>query len=180
VSTAAPGAASQALNDGTIRLIEFGEYSCYPCRMALPGMERIREASPSNVQIWYVTETEGSWGTTVYAPEEEVRHLEHYYVERKHYGMRIALWAGPKDSTMDDGLLPRANPSAAAYPILATPTFVIVDGKGVVRHIAIGYSKDIDQRLRLDLRYLAAEAGRRASAEPLSGSPLGRTALRDR
>jgi thiol-disulfide isomerase/thioredoxin len=179
VSTAAPGAQSKALNDGVIRLMEFGEYSCYPCRMALPGMERIRKAAPSNVQVWYVTQTEGSWGATVYSPNDESQHLEHYYVERKHYGMPIALWAGPKDSTQDYGSLPRENPSAAAYPIQATPTFIVVDGKGIVRHISIGYSKEVEKLLSSDIQYLAGEAKRQTSTTPALGSPPVRTAMND-
>jgi hypothetical protein len=147
--------------------------------MALPGMERIRKAAPSNVQVWYVTQTEGSWGATVYSPNDESQHLEHYYVERKHYGMPIALWAGPKDSTQDYGSLPRDNPSAAAYPIQATPTFIVVDGKGIVRHISIGYSKEVEKLLSSDIQYLAGEAKRQTSTTPALGSPPVRTAMND-
>ncbi len=168
VSTAAPGAQAKTLGDGVIRLMEFGEYSCYPCRMALPGMERIRTAAPSNVQVWYVTQTEGSWGATVYSPNDESQHLEHYYVERKHYGMPIALWAGPKDTTQDFGALPRDNPSAEAYPIQATPTFVVTDGKGIVRHISIGYSRQVETLLSSDIQYLIGEAKHQGSTAPAS------------
>ena len=180
VSTAAPGAHAKNLGDGVIRLMEFGEYSCYPCRMALPGMERIRKASPSNVQVWYVTQTEGAWGATAYAPDDEAQHLQHYYVERKHYGMPIALWSGPKDSTADYGYVPRENPSAKAYPIQATPTFIVVDGKGIVRHISIGYSRDVEKLLTSDLQYLVGEAKRQASTAPASQSPPARTAMAGR
>jgi hypothetical protein len=180
VSAAAPGAHSKTLGDGVIRLMEFGEYSCYPCRMALPGMERIRKASPSNVQVMYVTQTEGSWGATAYAPDDEAQHLQHYYVERKHYGMPIALWSGPKDSTIDYGFLPRENPSAKAYPIQATPTFVVIDGKGIVRHISIGYSREVEKLLSSDIQYLVGEAKRQASAAPASESPSARTAMAGR
>jgi hypothetical protein len=136
--------------------------------MALKGMERIHKAALPNAQVWYVTKTEGSWGATTYAPDEESQHLMHYYVERKHYDFPIALWAGPKDSTADFGSLPRDDPSFTAYPIQATPTFVIVDGKGTVRHISIGYSHLVEEMLKADLKYLTGEAKRQASAAPAS------------
>jgi hypothetical protein len=139
-------------------------------------MERIRKAAPPNVEVWYVTQTEGSWGLTAYAPDEEAQHLRHYYVERKHYGMPIALWAGPRDSTQDFGSVPRENPSSTAYPIQMTPTFVVVDGRGIIRHISVGYSEDIEKLLSADIQYLAGEAKRQGS--PTSPSP--RTAALDR
>jgi hypothetical protein len=143
-------------------------------------MERIRKAAPSNAEVWYVTQTEGSWGAGSYSPNDESQHLQHYYVERKHYGMPIALWAGPKDSTIDYGLLPRENPSAAAYPILVTPMFIVVDGKGIVRHISIGYSSAVEKLLTADIEYLVGEAKRHTSTTPASTSVPARTALATR
>jgi thiol-disulfide isomerase/thioredoxin len=170
-SKEAPGARTQTLADGKIRLLEYGEYNCHPCRMALPGMERIHKAYPTNVEVWYVTQTDGFWGTTEYSPDEEAQHLAHYYVDRKHYDFAIALWAGEKVKTQENGALPRDNPSATAFPIDATPTFVVVDGKGIVRHISIGYDAEVEKLLTSDVQYLVAEAKRQASAAPTSASP---------
>jgi thiol-disulfide isomerase/thioredoxin len=173
-SKEAPGARTETLADGKIRLLEYGEYNCHPCRMALPGMERIHKAYPTNVEVWYVTQTDGFWGTTDYSPDEEAQHLEHYYVDRKHYDFPIALWAGDKVKTQDNGALPRDNPSATAFPIDATPTFVVVDGKGIVRHISIGYDAEVEKLLTSDVQYLVEEAKHQTSGAPTPAVSSGR------
>jgi len=155
---AVSGATTTSLADGTIHLLEFGDFTCPFCIKALPSMEHIHQTMPS-VKVWYVTQSLGFWGNSLCSPEFEAEHLAHFYVTQKHYTFPIALWAGPKDSTAAGGVLPRKDPSFEHYAIVGTPTFVIVDGHGIVRHISSGYGVGITEPMLLrSVRYLIAEA----------------------
>jgi len=169
-NVAAPSAAPQGvdsvpadaralrLDDGTIRLLEFGEYGCHACVEALPVMDELRDSVPPGVQVWYVTKTEGSWGITQCTPAEEAAHLRTFYVDNEHRRLPIAVWAGPRDVAIDDGSTPRQSPNVKAYGISSTPTFVLIDGHGIVRHLEVGLSSDAMSRIKKRIAYLVAEA----------------------
>jgi len=155
-STAATGAKIKALDDGIIRVMELGEYECIPCLLALPKMERLRAIVPAGVETWFVSGSNGGvWGTTPCTPDEEAQHLKHYYLERKKYGLSIALYIGGRHDDPDGGSLQGKSPTFAAYPIEATPTFVVTDGHGIVRHVSLGFDETL---LSNAVNYLLAEA----------------------
>jgi len=135
----APGARALPLTDGTIRIIGFGWFTCGACRRAMKHMQQDQTLLPRGVQLMYVEWTQGFWGSDLVEPAEEVEHLRHYWLDKKKYTFPFAIWAGPKDSTADGGLLPRALPTAKALRIDAGPTFIVVDGHGVIRHWQQGY-----------------------------------------
>jgi hypothetical protein len=122
------------------------------CAHGLTAIERIRK-SETAAEVWFVTMTQGYWGATPRTPDEEAQNLKHYYVDRKQMGLNIALWAGPKERQSWGGMIPSQNPSATLYPLLET-SFVIVDGRGIVRHILIGYTKYTERVLQSKLRKL--------------------------
>jgi len=159
-STAAKGARSRSFSDGIIRVTEYGHYGCPGCLAALPKLERMRKAAPSGVEMWYVSDGNGgAWGNTPCTTEEEAQHLKHYYLERKQYGMPIALFVGDRRNDPDGGSGQEGSPTFAAYPIQGYPWFVVTDGKGIVRHISFGFD---ETRLTNIYKYLVAEAARAA------------------
>jgi len=161
-SDAAPGARVKSFGDGVIRITEYGHYGCTGCLLALPKLERMRKAAPPGVEMWYVSDGNGGvWGNTPCTPEEEAQHLKHYYLERKQYGMPIALFLGNRRDDPDGGSGQEGSPTFAAYPIQGFPWFVVTDGKGVVRHISFGFDETL---LSNALKYLLAEAGHAAPA----------------
>jgi len=139
VSDAAPGAHVLPIADGTIRIIGFGWLGCPGCMVAMAKLERDQHLLPRGVTLQYYEWTLGAWGSNFAEPEEEAEHLRHLWLERKHFTFPIMIWAGPKDSTAGGGLLPRESPTKVALNIDAGPTFIVIDGHGIVRHRQPGY-----------------------------------------
>jgi hypothetical protein len=154
-SPVARGATVKTLDDGIIRVMEYGHFGCPGCLESLPKLERLRKRAPANVEMWYVTYGEGTWGVTPCSPDVMAEHLKRYYIERKGYGMPIALFAGEPQPDPDGGRVLGESPSFAAYPIRGYPWFIITDGKGIVRHISLGFSESVLARA---VQYLVAEA----------------------
>jgi hypothetical protein len=138
-SAEAPGARALTLNDGIIRIIGFGWFGCPACMTAMANLQQDQKLLPRGVELLYYEWTLGSWGNALCEPAEEVEHLRYYLLDRKHYTFPIAIWAGPKDSTPDGGLLPRQSSVRVAMHIDAGPTFIVIDGHGIVRHWQQGY-----------------------------------------
>jgi hypothetical protein len=149
------GITTKALNDGKIRILQLGHYGCPGCLAALPGMERMRQDMPKNVEVWYVSGEGDTWGTTRVTPQEMVDHLRHFYVDRKGYSFPIAIYIGEREPDVDGGSVLTANPLFDLYGLAGFPTFVVTDGHGMVRHISLGFS---EARLRRSVRFLLAEA----------------------
>jgi len=173
-SAAAPQARALPVNDGIIRIIGFGWFTCPACQRTLRHMQVDQALLPKGVQMMYYEWTEGAWGSDLVEPEEEVQHLKHYWLERRHYTFPIAIWAGPKDSTASGGLLPRESPIKAALHITAGPTFFVVDGHGVVRHWQQGYGTYKTHFARV-IDLLVRE--RDQAGPPVATTPLPRPGL---
>jgi hypothetical protein len=158
---------TRQLNDGKIRLIEFGNRYCHFCMEALPVMNRMHQAFVNRgVEVWYVTRTYGIWNSTFIDRDEEVDRLQNLYLSEKELTLPIALWAGEKQATEDDGLLPQESPNVTAYHITAEPTLYLIDGNGFVRHIFRGFSTTAgdEQRARALIEHLVQERAARSAA----------------
>jgi len=168
-STQVPGAAVKTLNDGTIRLLEFGHYGCPGCLAALPKMERIRKSMPKSVEVWLVSQEGDVWGATRCTAPEMAGHLTKFY-QKKQYGLPIAIWIGARAADEDGGSQIQESPMSATFQFFGWPTFVITDGQGLVRHIQFGFS---EAPLMNSLKYLTAEAVRSGHpAGQATGSPV--------
>jgi len=161
----APGAKNFAVDDGHIRVIEFGERSCAPCMGALPALRRVHAAAPPEVQFLYVTETEGSWGADLVEAPVEVEHLRNLFLTKEKLNMPLAIWAGPKQRGSDNTFVPMGSPNYFTY-ISATPTLVVTDGHGIVRHVGAPIGDEAEKDLVEKLRRLVLEAGGGKSAPP--------------
>jgi len=133
-SDAAPEARVKPLNDGVVRLIAFGYFSCAGCQMLMKEWEQFQHQLPPGVELLVCDRTEGFWGGNLIEPAEEVEHLRHYYLDRKHYTYPIAIWAGPKESNDEGGHTPKFSPTMRAYGFYGGPHIVVVDGHGILRY----------------------------------------------
>jgi thiol-disulfide isomerase/thioredoxin len=154
----------QSLADGVVRVLEFGSYGCSACQVALPRLDAWRKttrerADGGRVVVLYVTYSEDFWGATRCTPDEVANHLKRYYLDRKGLRVPIALWIGPRENDPDGGTLVQNSPAFEALAIRAVPTFVVTDGKGIVRHISVGFSEPL---LHGAVQYLIGEAKRNA------------------
>jgi thiol-disulfide isomerase/thioredoxin len=99
-------------------LIDFWALWCGPCRMAMPGLQGLADKSKDgNLEILSVNQGDAA---------DEVRR----FMGVKKYTFHVVL-----DSDQAVGNL---------YGVGAIPTLVVVDKKGVVRLLSVGYSENDD------------------------------------
>jgi hypothetical protein len=149
-STAAPDARSKPLDDGLIRIIEFGHLLCGWCKRGRDEGERWQQHLPAGVRFEYYDSADDDFGGEPCTPAEMVAHLRQLYVAERHYTYPIAVWAAPKDSTWDGGHVTRNSPIAEAFAA-SSPSYVVVDGHGIIRWYHSGWSDDLWDRLRRDV-----------------------------
>jgi thiol-disulfide isomerase/thioredoxin len=150
-----PGTEVKTLDDGKIRVIEFGHYGCPGCIAALPRMEQLKQRLPSSVEVWMVADEGDVWGATRCTPDEMVQHLTQFYVAKNGYTLPIAIWIGPRKPDSDGGTVLEESPTEKAYEFFSYPTFAVIDGKGIVRRI----SASSEETLLSTVQYLLAEQG---------------------
>jgi len=152
-----PGARTFSAADGHVRVIEFGDRFCGACMMSLPALRRIRATAPAGVEFMYVTFTQGSWGADLIDGDAEAEHLRHFYLEKEKLNMPLAVWAGPKEPGIDDQVLPRQSPNITTIAT-TSPTFIVTDGRGIVRHVGFPDGAEAERTLNEKLRRLLKES----------------------
>jgi thiol-disulfide isomerase/thioredoxin len=159
-SSAAPGARQLPNGDGKIRVLEFGGLGCSDCLAALPIMQKIREQF-SDVDVWYLSQSEQRWGATEATPDEAAEHIYKYYVVHHKSKVPMGVWAPPADDTTREpgAKLQRLHPTFEAYQIGGIPVFVVIDGRGNVRRI-MNAGPQLQETLVETITYLLAEASR--------------------
>jgi hypothetical protein len=161
------GAMIANIGDGKIRVIEFGHLGCIACMLALPKLDHWRVTAPPNVKTLYVTHGSDTWGADPCRTTDEcAEHFRNYYLNRKKLGVPIAMWMGRRVRDVDGGGLLQESPTFTALATSAVPLFMITDGRGIVRHLSLGYAEPLIERT---VKYLVAEAAR-SSQVPSSSS----------
>jgi thiol-disulfide isomerase/thioredoxin len=111
-------------------VLDFWATWCGPCRMAMPGLQTLHEElKDRGVLLVSVNQSE---------PAERVRG----FIERKKYTFRTVL---DRDGEVGN-----------RYGIRAIPVVVVVDKKGLVRGLQVGYTFE-DKELRQLLQQLVLE-----------------------
>lgn len=162
----------QPLDDGKIRLIEFGELGCRPCINALPMMKRMaaKFAAVPNFEAMYVTTTYGSWDAKLTTPEEEVAGMKKYYVERRKITFPISIWAPGRQLDADSNMTIPESETYKTFHVVGTPRFILVDGHGRLRRVFDGYGRVMDDQLDTAIRRLINESQAAAASTPPNGS----------
>jgi len=130
----APTPRTHPFDDGIIRVVAFGDAESD----MLPALNRVHQRfahdGTGNVQVVFVTESQGHVGSALVTPAEEVAWLKTLYATRWRATMPIALWAGEKVAHPFGWHQPIPSPVPATYP-LGPPqgVCIIVDGHGIVR-----------------------------------------------
>jgi hypothetical protein len=151
---------SLRLNDGTVRLVLFGNIYC--CMDAIRAVDRMQGALPEGASVLLATETTGYMNGVLVSPEDESRQLRAIYRDTLHLTLPIALWVGQKHATEAGGSVPTASPNTENYFVSRTryggqgdwgaPYVGIVDKHGILRHVfnplplTHGFSRDDQQR----------------------------------
>jgi len=133
-------------NDGKIRVVLFGDFSSSSTIDALYGLRRVQSRFPSGVETLYITTLRGYLGTEFLAPAAEAARLKTLYTDSLKVTLPIALWVGDKIPNGMGGSVPARNPSYAAYKVRQVPHVCVIDGKGIVRRVFHGFSREMEPR----------------------------------
>jgi thiol-disulfide isomerase/thioredoxin len=115
---------------GRVVLLDFWATWCGPCRIVIPKL--------SALQARYGAQGLSVLGLSTEEPEEVA-------VFTQKAGMRYAVASDKHSET------------TRSYGVMSLPTLVIIDKRGVVRDVAIGYDSSEDARLDASVRALLAE-----------------------
>jgi thiol-disulfide isomerase/thioredoxin len=114
---------------GKVVLLDFWATWCGPCRMSMPVLEKLQAEFAGNLVLLAVNLQE---------PVEEVQ----AYFERRKVGSIVLL-----DTDGQVGSVYRSD---------SIPMQVLVDQKGIIRHIQVGFFPSLDKLLREEIRKLLA------------------------
>ena len=123
--------ASLAALRGRVVALDFWATWCAPCRVTLPKLDALQERY-------------GAQGLSVVGISTEDPGEVAGFAQRT--TLRYAIGADPRGTT------------TRAYGVASLPTLVIIDKRGVVRDVAVGYDPTADARLEATLQALLAEA----------------------
>ncbi len=112
---------------GKIVLIDFWATWCGPCRMSMPVLENLQKEYPNELVLLAVNLQES---------RDDVRQ----YVSERHITSRVLLDEEGKVGT--------------TYGSESIPMQVLIDQKGIVRDIRMGYSPDMGTHFRGEIREL--------------------------
>jgi hypothetical protein len=162
------------LNDGKIRLLEVSDHGCSPCIQAMHGMQRLQRRYPK-IEPVFTTVTFGYWGNRFVEPDEEATLLIDFFrTTVKDVRFPIGILKRTKVRNDEGGWAP-ADGSAVNnehYPSIEKPSIWLVDGKGVVRNMFSGFSRDVEEQMARSIAFLQQEADLKAGADPSSPSTV--------
>jgi len=141
---------------GKITLMEMGSDGCPGCMLGLAGMQRLQRRFPQ-IQTVFATWAMGAIGNRLVDPIEDAKRLAKQFVERNQItDVPISIWVAKKVPTEDDGtVIENLGPNFAAYPMAIKPTYYVIDGNGIIRHIEIGgIDRDKENQMARTLNFL--------------------------
>jgi len=147
----APAGTTSLSLKGRVHVLEFTAHWCGPCRKSYPAMRALHESySAKGADVVFVTRVFGMFGSRRgLTPAQEVDADREYFVGEHHLSHAIAI-----DTTTPWGT---TSPNDARYHALAIPQIVVVDKRGIVRRILIGWDPVNEAPLRQLVERLLAE-----------------------
>jgi len=112
---------------GKIVMLDFWATWCGPCRLSMPMLERLQKEYPKDMALLAINLAE---------PPDEVRS----YVQRQNISSTVLL---DQDGKVGE-----------VYRSESIPMQVLIDQKGIVRRIAVGYSSRLGDQLRSAIEQL--------------------------
>ena len=106
---------------GRIVLLDFWATWCGPCRLSMPLLEDLQKEYPNDLVLLAVNLQE---------PPDDVRR----YVDRQRIRSRV--------------LLDQEGRVGGAYGSESIPMQVLIDQKGIIRHVQVGFSPSMGARLK--------------------------------
>jgi thiol-disulfide isomerase/thioredoxin len=126
---------------GKVTLLQFTAHWCVPCKESYPGMNRLRERFKDRpFQVVFHTRTYGYFGAERdLSREAEIERDRKYFSD---YGFDIPIAIGPAVSREGGD-----DPLETALQVGGIPQINVIDAKGNIRLIMIGYDDANEEKL---------------------------------
>jgi hypothetical protein len=126
---------------GAVTIIEETAWWCAACNRSYPALLRIQKHYGDKIHVLLATSLMGRFrADTGLAPNAELEKLRDYFARENGLSYPIAVADGPGENEDHDAISIR-------YHVYAIPQVVVVDAKGIVRHILLGWDPGNDDRL---------------------------------
>jgi len=149
-----------AVADGKIHVLEIGSWTCVPCVSAIPALERLHHRYPE-VDFNFLTWGDGKWGNRVVSPDTEAVRLAEHFVKKLGATFPIGIALSTRLAPTEDGGQESVRSTSTwdpdHYPQSSKPTFYVVDGHGVIRHVIGGFTRAVEDNLASVIAFLQQE-----------------------
>jgi thiol-disulfide isomerase/thioredoxin len=145
--------------EGSVTLLEFTAHWCGPCRESYPGVNRLRAKYGSQgFRVVLATQLYGYFKTEQkLAPEVEIARDKAYFAEHEMGDVPVAIGNQTKYKVGADKRVVMENgkpvyesgpdPNDAAYKVGGIPQIHLIDKKGIIRLIMVGYDDANEEKL---------------------------------
>jgi thiol-disulfide isomerase/thioredoxin len=144
------------VGDGKVTLLQFTAHWCAPCRNSYPGFKRVAARfAGAAFQPMFVTDVYGTFEGRQVTLEEELTADRAYYAEHWGIPFKVAILVQPQGSAGPGAQAP----TDEAYRVSGVPQIVLVDKRGIIRQVVIGWDRGNEQRLTRAIEQLLAAPG---------------------
>ena len=156
----APAGTTEIPMTGQVTLLEFTAHWCGPCRESYPGINRLRaKYEPQGFRVVLATQLYGYFGTEKNLdPAAEIARDREYFAK---HDMLVPVAVGgktPPPVPQPDGTRKfERNPNDQNYKVGGIPQIHLIDRKGRIRLIMIGYDDANEPKLAEMIEKLLAE-----------------------
>jgi len=146
-----PANSNELAMPGHVTLLEFTAHWCGPCRESYPGVNRLRaKYGPQGFRVAMATRLYGYFGAEQnLAADAEIAKDKTYFAEHELGDIPVAI-GGKIDIKVTNGkveYIPAKDPNDVAYRVGGIPQIMLIDKKGKIRLIMVGYDDVNEPRL---------------------------------
>jgi thiol-disulfide isomerase/thioredoxin len=152
-----PGSATRVDMLGHVTLLEFTAHWCGPCKESYPGIKRmLARYGPQGFRVVLATELYGYFGAERnLTPDQEFERDREYFQKE---GMNVPVAVSDRGMENVNGRsVYKPNPNDTAYKVGGIPQIQLIDRKGNIRLIMVGYDDANEARLAKIIEGLLAE-----------------------
>jgi thiol-disulfide isomerase/thioredoxin len=139
-----PGSLQMA---GKVTLLQFTAHWCGPCKESYPGMKRLEQRfAADDFQVVFYTRTYGYFEQDRnLAAADEIERDRKYFAG---FGFTLPIAIGPPSSIVVDGRSKvQEDPNETAFAVGGIPQINVIDRKGIIRLVMIGYDDATEEKL---------------------------------
>jgi hypothetical protein len=156
----APAGTTEMAMTGNVTLLEFTAHWCGPCRESYPGINRLRaKYEPSGFRVVLATQLYGYFGSeqNLDAAAEVARDREYFAKHDLSVPVAIGTKNSPPVRNADGTTSFQRDPNDESYKVGGIPQIHLIDKKGRIRLIMIGYDDANEPKLAEMIEKLLAE-----------------------